>query len=558
MTFLPIVERELRVRARSNATYWTRFAVALAGGVICLQSMGSTPLSLQSSIGRFVFDGIVGAAFLLSCGACLLTADAISVERREGTLGLLFLTRVKAFDVLVGKLGAVGLTSLCALGAFLPVLMVPILAGGLTAGEALRKGLGLMDSLFFALAVGLCASSAQKERFKASRTAVLVVALATLLPLLPYAVARNSLQRSLGLLSPVVLLISAGERAFLRDPNAFWTSFSAVQLAAWLLVCGTALRLRRIVGEFGGALRVQTQRRSDDADPLVGLSRWHPDKEDASPIEWLVYRQQGMKAGLWGLAVLALSFSAWMSLGSARPSGLGATWWLLSWPLETALALFGGAVVAWVSSRFFLSVRRSGELEVLLTTPVGAQAIASDQWRVLKRFFGWPLLSVQAAFLVPLLAVVGRVDNLGAQLPFAILLSFANSWFGVKALCWAGMWFGLTARSQAAAILWTAGVAKGIPSLITLGCSIAAGALVSLQNRGSVEAVAAATWFPQILIFLFYTALIRLAQLSVPEVLQDGGNQRPNWRMLFRPTIPNPIGGLIIAGPPRTEGTRAE
>ena len=42
MTFLPILERELRGRARGRATYWSRSALALVGLLICLpQLVGS-------------------------------------------------------------------------------------------------------------------------------------------------------------------------------------------------------------------------------------------------------------------------------------------------------------------------------------------------------------------------------------------------------------------------------------------------------------------------------------------------------------------------------------
>ena len=116
MTLLPIIGRELRGRARSGGTYWTRFAVALAGVLLCVQQLiVSGPLSVPAAVGRLVFNEMVGTAFVLCCGACLLTAEAIGVERREGTLGLLFLTPVRSFDVLTGKLVSVGTTCLCAL-----------------------------------------------------------------------------------------------------------------------------------------------------------------------------------------------------------------------------------------------------------------------------------------------------------------------------------------------------------------------------------------------------------------------------------------------------------
>src|SRR6516225_9155971 len=104
MTFLPILERELRARSRNRATYWSRFVVALLGVLVCLPQLLGGGLGTPASLGRYVFNGILTTAFLLSCCACFLTANAIDAERRDGTLGLLFLTRVRALDVLLGKL----------------------------------------------------------------------------------------------------------------------------------------------------------------------------------------------------------------------------------------------------------------------------------------------------------------------------------------------------------------------------------------------------------------------------------------------------------------------
>src|SRR5580658_9701200 len=120
MTILPLVERELRVRARSPAGYWTRFGAALAGTLLCVSML--TMNASAALLGAYVFDGLMAAAFLLCCFAGFLTVDGISRERREGTLGLLFLTRVRPLDVLLGNFGAAGLASLCALAAFVPVL----------------------------------------------------------------------------------------------------------------------------------------------------------------------------------------------------------------------------------------------------------------------------------------------------------------------------------------------------------------------------------------------------------------------------------------------------
>ena len=109
--------------------------------------MSPTTFVAAATLGHSVFNGLVATAFLLCCGASLLTSDIISRERREGTLGLLLLTRVRSFDLLLGKLSSSGITSLCSLLAFLPVLVIPILAGGVTGGVVARKGLALLNSI---------------------------------------------------------------------------------------------------------------------------------------------------------------------------------------------------------------------------------------------------------------------------------------------------------------------------------------------------------------------------------------------------------------------------
>src|SRR5947207_12929317 len=106
MTFLPIVERELRVQARQKRTQ--RLRLGAAGGSIALV-MGMVIFKIvffsSTSLGHGVFEALAWAAFIY----CLLagvatTADCLSEEKREGTLGLLFLTDLRGYDVVLGKL----------------------------------------------------------------------------------------------------------------------------------------------------------------------------------------------------------------------------------------------------------------------------------------------------------------------------------------------------------------------------------------------------------------------------------------------------------------------
>jgi len=93
MNFLPIAERELRVAARRPGTYWLRFACGLFLAVVWFAVMGTgRNQGGLYAVNRSVFHWMATFAFILGSFAGLaLTADCLSREKREGTLGLLFL-----------------------------------------------------------------------------------------------------------------------------------------------------------------------------------------------------------------------------------------------------------------------------------------------------------------------------------------------------------------------------------------------------------------------------------------------------------------------------------
>src|SRR5207253_8455609 len=89
----------------------------------------------------------------------LLTADCISRERREGTLGLLFLTELRGADIVMAKGLAHGLRALTLWVAVLPVIAIPFMLGGLSVTEILLSLLVDLSAMCWALAAGLLAST---------------------------------------------------------------------------------------------------------------------------------------------------------------------------------------------------------------------------------------------------------------------------------------------------------------------------------------------------------------------------------------------------------------
>src|SRR5207302_1134163 len=152
MTFLPIVQRELRVAARRKGTYRIRSWTAVIAMGVSFVSFFFLWLAggVRGNIGNQLFSNLTSYAF----GLCLLagvflTADSLSEEKREGTLGLLFLTDLHGYDIVLGKFVARSLNAFYALFALLPLIALPLLMGGVTGAEFWRMTLALVNGLFF-------------------------------------------------------------------------------------------------------------------------------------------------------------------------------------------------------------------------------------------------------------------------------------------------------------------------------------------------------------------------------------------------------------------------
>jgi len=185
MTFLPIVERELRIGARQAITHRMRLVAALFALVVWFSlSVFGNMTSPQRAEAIFWTISILSLGFAMLAGP-FLTADCLSEEQREGTLGLLFLTDLKGHDVVLGKLASTSLNSIYGLLALVPMLAVPLLMGGVTVGEFARTSLVLLVTLFLSLSVGMFVSAVSYDsRVAFLRTLGIMVLLSGVLPLL--------------------------------------------------------------------------------------------------------------------------------------------------------------------------------------------------------------------------------------------------------------------------------------------------------------------------------------------------------------------------------------
>jgi ABC-type transport system involved in multi-copper enzyme maturation permease subunit len=177
---------------------------------------------------KVIFGVLTGSAgFYCLLRGVAATADCLSEEKREGTLGLLFLTDLKGYDVVFGKLVATSLNGLYGVLAVVPVMAIPLLMGGITPGEFGRMALVVVNTLFFSLAAGMCVSAISRSSRQArGMTFLLVMLPAGLAPALGGLVALFTRAPRV---EPWFLMVSPGYNFYL----AFDANWKTAQTDFW-------------------------------------------------------------------------------------------------------------------------------------------------------------------------------------------------------------------------------------------------------------------------------------------------------------------------------------
>ena len=182
---------------------------------------------------------------------CLLAgvfqaADCLSVERREGTLGFLFLTDLRGYDIVLGKLLAVSLNAFYGLLAVFPILGMSLVLGGVTGGEFARVCLALVNALWFSITAALWVSSRCEQSHRATIvTLLLLVLLGVVLPGFAAAFPSSGWVFSLCCISPFEAFDHALAANYFRRAGEFWFSLAVSNLTGWLFVAWASWRLPR-------------------------------------------------------------------------------------------------------------------------------------------------------------------------------------------------------------------------------------------------------------------------------------------------------------------------
>ncbi|MGA2173856.1 MAG: hypothetical protein ABSH38_02625 [Verrucomicrobiota bacterium] len=455
MTFLPIVERELRLAARRKSTFAIRGAVALLASVIGGLFLLFSALDSRSAhqAGAMVFITLSWYTLILSLLAgVFLASDCLSEERREGTLGFLFLTDLKGYDVVLGKFAAVALNAFYGLLAVLPVLSLCLLAGGVTGAEFWRMCLALVNTLFFSVALAIWVSANCQSAYRAmSATIALLVAFLALTGIASALASVMTLFSTalfyVGAVSPVAAFLRAPDAGFSHQAGVFWTSLGVSHLAGWTFLGLASWRLKfftETARSSGVWQRVLTR------NILAGKSARRSELLEINPVLWLLDDSRRLRWVAWGVALAGAVALILVASKSWEMASIGSLF--LAWPFYFLLKLF----FAVQACRFFSEARRTGSLELLCCTPITMKTMIRGQWLALRRLFMWPVI----VLIVAQLLCVGvslfffasahrRIPVFNAAwFPLLTLLQIVPDFF---ALGWFGMWSALSFRKPGTA-----------------------------------------------------------------------------------------------------------
>jgi ABC-type transport system involved in multi-copper enzyme maturation permease subunit len=361
-----VIERELRSESRRPVTHVLRVIAAAALFAVLATLLLGARMGL-ARVGPALFaalrDTLVLSFWVM---APLMTADCISREKREGTLGLLFLTPLRFMDVIFGKAGVHMLRAVTLFLAAVPILGLPFVFGGVGWAGMIVALVYLANAILLGIAAGIYSSV---NGGNPAAVMVRAEAFALLLALVSS-----------------VWTYSIGGMAAHSLPAAI--VFSPISLACSIVAFISILKLSAML------LKRNWQTQTADFEPPRWVKNfsaspfwqeffyWNKSRTlDRNPVAWLQEYSWTARLTKWGWLLLLLFAEFNIIVGNW--TGVGSPGWQVL--LTTMLALG----VAFSATGSFRRERETGLLEVMLVTPLSVrQLLRGRLWGIFVHYFG--------------------------------------------------------------------------------------------------------------------------------------------------------------------------
>jgi hypothetical protein len=456
---LPIAERELRVASRNPKISRARWIACLVFSGILAWFLWAMREAFHQNGGGTAFLVITNIALIVCMFSSNYTADAISSEKRGGTLGFLFLTDLKPRDVIFGKLAAVGLVTFYTLLGLIPILSILILMGGVTGQAIFQSALVLLNSLFFALAIGIWVSTKQWEQKKAFsacawRTALFLWGFPLFAAIADFQVGWKRTSAVLQILSPFYQLQYANAVTTGLFAGRFWTSLAVMHGLAWLALWRACRVVPHVWQDRPEPIKDSFKERWNNLRFGASAQRARLRRAllDLNAFHWFTSRDRWAPVSMWiFLASLFLVWCGlwfWIGFMDTQPPPFWGPGIPIIFVAQIGLILKAAAI----SSEALERDRLNGSLELLLSTSLAVSDIARGIWLSLRRTVLKPALTTVAVGAL-LFVFLFRGAEVSERGPLFLLFLCLNVLFGALLISsvQTGMWMACVSNKSGAA-----------------------------------------------------------------------------------------------------------
>lgn len=492
MLQFPLIRRELQVQSRKRGTFLSRLIYGLmALAFLATFAIGSPQFMRNGAAILSVIHGAI--ALLLGVTAPIAAADAISKEKREGTLGLLMLTPITPSQVALGKFSAHLLRICYFLLTMLPFLVIPVLIGGVSAADFGMSAVVLFTIGLAGASAGLWASAICTSFTAALFTALVIAAIA--MWLIPTIVCNAIVQ-----LAPSIFFggeIPAFVRYFILGPvilafpvQARQVNFGAgipqwlfptiagglIVVALLFFLLAWAICARRVARHSAAAVETKRQAalRKRFLKPVLWKSAFRRTMSrnlDRNPLIWLEYRTAWARSARWAMLLIILITETWLLTELPSKNEF------IDFQISMLVGVLG--FMTFKSCGSFQREKESGAFELLLVTPLTEGKLVAGRLRAVATYFGPAVVTLAAVWILGLT----RVQDWGYHRPWNM-----EDWMMFASICAAfvsapvlGLFFALRCKTFLPALICTGALAYVAPVFLW---GLFAGIATMLRSEG--------------------------------------------------------------------------
>ena len=147
----PVLVKEFFSQSRNITGYWLRSASIALIFFVWYVNHTDNPNDGHEALIAITFV----SAIYFGLFAAISSSHTIALELRNNTLGLLFLTRLRSFEILLGKIIPNVIQCFLCLIAIFPILSLPMINGGVTLTDVLKCWTFICFSIYYGLSIGI-------------------------------------------------------------------------------------------------------------------------------------------------------------------------------------------------------------------------------------------------------------------------------------------------------------------------------------------------------------------------------------------------------------------